>query len=101
MDGAQIHALFNEQYLNTPAGWQLRAYELNRESDVVHARISIGDEKGAATVLAGEGRGGVEALVAAIKRRSGQDIAVEGFDEFALNEGTDARAMGLCAGTCW
>ncbi|KAF0808248.1 2-isopropylmalate synthase [Alcanivorax sp. S71-1-4] len=93
VDGAQIHALFNEQYLNTPAGWQLRAYELNRESDVVHARISIGDDKGAATVLAGEGRGGVEALVAAIKRRSGQDIAVEGFDEFALNEGTDARAM--------
>lgn len=93
VDGEQIHALFNQHYLATPVGWQLHAYELNREHDVVHARVSIGGDGDGTTVLAAEGRGGVEALVEAIKRRTGQDIAVEGFDEFALNEGTDASAL--------
>ena len=93
VNGEQIHALFNKHYLATPAGWQLHAYELNRERDVVDARISIGGDGDDTTVLAAEGRGGVEALVEAIKRCTGQDIAVEGFDEFALNEGTDASAM--------
>lgn len=92
VDGAAIHALFEQHYLAAPEGWQLQGYDVHREGDVVRASVRIGSSATAES-LEGEGKGVVDALVAALMSRTGRRIAVESFDEMALSEGTQASAM--------
>ena len=92
LDGAAIHRLFNEHYLEMPQGWRLNGYDLSRQGEQVSARIEIGNGQGD-VIFQGTGKGAVEALVSAMAPRTASSMVVESFDEFSLGEGTDARAM--------
>lgn len=92
VDASRIHGLFQQHYVDTPAGWQLQGYELNREDDIVRATVTVKGDAGA-DVLRGQGGGAVSAVVAAVQQRHGITLEVEGFDEFSLGDSTDARAM--------
>ncbi|MCC4310629.1 2-isopropylmalate synthase [Alcanivorax marinus] len=91
--GERIHRRFNGDYLNVPAGWTLRSYDLHRADDGVRARISVGDEEGATVDVEGRGEGAMGALVDALNRRHGWQIRVEAFDEYSLGDNTEANAM--------
>lgn len=91
--GERIHRRFNGDYLNVPAGWTLRSYDLHRADDGVRARISVGDEEGATVDLEGRGEGAMGALVDALNRRHGWQIRIEAFDEYSLGDNTEANAM--------
>ncbi|MBL7252442.1 2-isopropylmalate synthase [Alloalcanivorax marinus] len=91
--GERIHRRFNGDYLNVPAGWTLRSYDLHRADDGVRARISVGDEAGATVEIEGRGEGAMGALVDALNRRHGWQIRVEAFDEYSLGDNTEANAM--------
>lgn len=93
VDSATIHRLFEQHYLATPHGWQLRTYDLHRSDDNVAAQISVGDGEQPVTLLVGNGEGAVSALVDALRRRYSCDISVNDFDEFSLGDVTDANAM--------
>ncbi|MDF1822657.1 MAG: 2-isopropylmalate synthase [Alcanivoracaceae bacterium] len=93
VDSAAIHRLFEQHYLATPAGWQLRTYDLHRSDESVAAQISVGDGEQPVTLLVGNGEGAVSALVDALRRRYHSDISVHDFDEFSLGDVTDANAM--------
>lgn len=88
VDSARIHALFRAAYTAVPAAWRLAGYTLTREGDSVDARIQLDRQ-----TLQGRGQGAVSAMIAAIRDCTGQTLVVEGFDEFSLTEGTEARAM--------
>ena len=90
--GERIHRRFNGDYLNVPAGWTLRSYDLHRTDAGVKASISVG-EKGDTVDLNGQGEGAVGALVDALNRRHGWQIRVEAFDESSLGDDTEANAM--------
>ena len=93
LDGADIHRLFNTEYLQVPEDWVLAGYDLHREGGQVSARITLGGEGRLRRVLHGSGKGAVEALVEALGRQAGIAVAVESFDEYSLGEHTDASAM--------
>jgi 2-isopropylmalate synthase len=85
---AAIRALFERTYVTAERRARLSDYRLNRSGDRVHVEADVGG-----AVLSGEGSGAVEALVNALAARYGIRGAIEAFDEFALESGTDAQAM--------
>jgi 2-isopropylmalate synthase len=86
---ARIRELFDAQYVNAAPQATLAGYDLRQDDRGVRAQVRLGD----AGALSGEGHGAVEALVNALAREHGTRIEIEAFDELALGEGTDARAM--------
>lgn len=88
IDSRSIHQLFERDYLNIAAGWELHGYDLHRGDDGVEAALSFGEIS-----LRGHGHGVVEAVVAALQQHCAAEIAVEAYDEFALGEGTAANAL--------
>jgi 2-isopropylmalate synthase len=85
---AAIRELFERTYVTAEQSARLSDYRLHRSGERVHVEAEVGG-----STLAGEGRGAVEALLAAIANRYGIRGVVEAFDEFALESGTDAQAM--------
>ena len=83
-----IREIFERSYGSAQNGARLTDYRLNRSGDRVHLEATVG-----ALSLEGEGAGAVEALLAGLAGRYGMRAAIEAFDEFALESGTDARAM--------
>lgn len=92
VDSNRIHALFQQHYVATPAGWRLHNYEIAREGDVVRAALTL-TGAGAPILLHGHGNGAVAAVIAAVQHQTGNVFEVEGFDEFSLGDSTGARAM--------
>lgn len=91
IDSLTIHRLFDRHYLQVTPAWQLHTYDLHRSEAGVEARLSFGDQP--TRVVRGQGQGAVEALVNALAQHFGVAISVSSYDEFALGEGTQARAM--------
>jgi len=94
INGERIHSLFQERYLAVPKGWQLTDYDLKHSSGAVELQVKLNG--GTSAILTGTGGGGIEALVQALSVHTGSAVAVEAFDEFAITDGTDAKAMA-CA----
>jgi 2-isopropylmalate synthase len=89
LEAARIRELFDRSYLELSDKFRLNGYDLGREGERVHAEVSLlSGER-----LEGEGRGVVEALVDALTKTYGLALRVDAFDEAALGQGTDARAM--------
>ena len=93
INGARIHQLFNQHYLNIRDGWKLQGYDLNRSGDVVEARITVGGHDKQTRILSARGTGAVSALVNALAAEVGVEIRVEAFDEFSLGDNTASNAM--------
>jgi 2-isopropylmalate synthase len=87
--GARIRELFDRTYVEVDRGFELSGYDLKREGDQVSTEVALGSGER----LSGSGRGVVEALVQSLSRAYGIQVTVEAFDEMALGEGTEARAM--------
>ena len=82
-----IRESFERAYV-TGRGVRLSDYRLNRRGERVRLEADI---DGAS--LEGEGKGAVEALLDALANHCGIRGAIEAFDEFALESGTDAQAV--------
>jgi 2-isopropylmalate synthase len=83
-----LRELFERSYETRRQKTRLTDYRLNRSGQRVRVQATVGG-----STLEGEGAGAVEALLAALAARYGIQGAVEAFDEFALESGTDAQAM--------
>jgi 2-isopropylmalate synthase len=92
IDSMTIHRLFESRYLKVSKAWELRSYDLHRDDNGVNATVAIGPEE-SPTTIRGHGLGAVEAVSAALETLFGVSIAVEAYDEFALSEGTNAKAL--------
>ncbi len=92
----QVRKLFESEFLAVPAGWRLVGYDLRSETHVTTGRFRL-ERDGGELEVTGSGQGLVEALIDAIGRRFGVDIAVVGFDEHALSPGTAAKALAAVA----
>ena len=91
IDSLTIHRLFDHHYLQVAPAWQLHTYDLHRSDAGVEARLSFGEQP--TRIVRGSGQGAVEALVNALAQHFSAAISVSHYDEFALGEGTQARAM--------
>ena len=91
-----VRALFDRLYLETPAGWQLSGYRLNRQGAQVEIDVQLAQD-GVVQRLTARGDGVVSALVAALERRYGVAAEVVEFDEHALEHSTGARALAAVA----
>ena len=87
-----IHELFESHYLAISESWRLRTYDLHRTDEGVEAQVEVG-EGDEGRLFQGYGKGAVEALAEAITREYGWRMSVDAYDEFALSEGTQAKAL--------
>ena len=87
-----IHELFESHYLAISESWRLRTYDLHRTDEGVEAQVEVG-EGDEGRLFQGYGKGAVEALAEAITREYGWQLRVDAYDEFALSEGTQAKAL--------
>lgn len=92
VDSDAVHGLFNSEYLAIPEGWRLHTYDLHRTDEGVEAQVNYGDD-GQDALLQGYGQGAVEALAQALEQKFDLTLKVDAYDEFALSEGTNAKAL--------
>ena len=89
----QIHELFNRTYLESNQTRKLKNYEVKREdgTDVMHATML---DDGNEVELSGEGRGVLEAFVAALSEHTGKPFVIVDYNEHTLGstEGSEAMA---------
>jgi len=88
----QVLALFEKEFLRIPDGWRLQGYDLHSEAQRTHGKFRLA-KAGTEIALNGEGQGLIEALIDAVNRRFGVNVAVIEFDEHALSPGTEAKAL--------
>ena len=88
----EILALFQQEFLAVPQGWQLEGYDLHSAAQSTHGSFRLA-RSGAQIAVSGDGQGLLEALVDAVSRRFGVEIAVIEFDEHAMAPGTEAKAL--------
>lgn len=89
INSSQLHELFRSRFMEAPEPWHLRSYDIQRSDTRVNAFVSLasGDN------YAGEGHGVIEALIASLETQHQCAIRVEHYDEFAVDGGTDAKAL--------
>ncbi len=91
-----VGSLFERMYLDTPDGWQLSGYRLNRQGSQVEIDVQLARD-GVVQRLTERGDGVVSALIAALERRYGFSAEVVEFDEHALEHSTGSRALAAVA----
>lgn len=85
---ATIKALFDAHFVQTESSWQLRGYDLHTDDHQLRAQFRIGQES-----FAGGGAGVLEALCDGLSRQYQVKIAVSQYDQHAIGEGTEAKAL--------
>ena len=88
----EILALFQQEFLSVPKDWRLAGYDLHSTAQSTQGSFRL-VRNGAEITVTGDGQGLLEALVEAVSRRFGADIAVVEFDEHAMAPGTEAKAL--------
>jgi 2-isopropylmalate synthase len=91
LTGAELMALFREQYLDHVAPYELRGHSHSSEggADRIAANLLVdGDER----IVEGEGNGPIDALVAALGKDLGLEVHVLDYHEHAMGRGEDATA---------
>ncbi len=85
---ATIKALFDAHFVQAESSWQLRGYDLHTDDHQLRAQFRIGQVS-----FAGGGAGVLEALCDGLSRQYQVQIAVSQYDQHAIGEGTDAKAL--------
>lgn len=85
---ATIKALFEAHFVQTESSWQLRGYDLHTDDHQLRAQFRIGQVS-----FAGGGAGVLEALCDGLSRQYQVKIAVSQYDQHAIGEGTEAKAL--------
>ncbi|AGA32884.1 2-isopropylmalate synthase [Thioalkalivibrio nitratireducens DSM 14787] len=96
VNSRSVRALFERQYLETPASWSLTGYRLYRQGAQVEIDVQLA-QHGVVQRLTARGDGVVSALVVALERQYGVRIEVVEFDEHALEHSTGAQALAAVA----
>jgi len=89
-----IRALFDAHFVQVDESWQLKGYDLHTEDHQVSAQFRVGNAS-----FSGTGAGVLEALCDGLSRQYQMAIEVSRFDQHAIGEGTDARALAALAVT--
>jgi 2-isopropylmalate synthase len=87
---------FEREYLPPEPRYRLRSHELHTESSDATGRTRVTAQlevDGAATTIAGEGDGPVEAFVSAIVTHFGEEFDVVDYAEHAIGRGANAQAV--------
>ena len=85
---ATIKALFDAHFVQTESSWQLRGYDLHTDDHQLRAQFRIGQVS-----FAGGGAGVLEALCDGLSCQYQVKIAVSQYDQHAIGEGTEAKAL--------
>ena len=89
----QIHELFENTYLNVSHKPELESYQIKRRDgvDQMQAQIVINDKE---VEITGEGRGVLEAFVAALATHTGEHFVIIDYNEHTMgsDEGSEAMA---------
>jgi 2-isopropylmalate synthase len=90
LTAATIHNLFEQAYLQASRQYQLVAYRVDHQQGQVQVSIELQPQQ----QLHGQGSGVLSAMLSALSSVfDTQHLNIEAFDEYALTEGTDAKAM--------
>lgn len=92
IDSRSIRRLFESEYLLIPDGWKLFSFDLHKTKTDIGVRLEFGSDT-FSTSLKGSAMGAVEATAKALASRFKQLIDIEAYDEFALTEGSSAKAL--------
>jgi len=87
-----IKTLFDERFQQVGADWELRGYDLHTNDHQVTAHFQVGQDS-----FDGVGSGVLEALCDGPSSQYQIAIEVTRFDQHAIGEGTDARALAALA----
>ncbi|MCV6588084.1 MAG: 2-isopropylmalate synthase [Marinobacterium sp.] len=92
VSSATIRELFETSFTAVDEAWQLQGYEVQTTEHQVQARFDVAGNR-----LLGMGAGVLEALCDALSQRYKVAIDVQQFDQHAISQGTDARALSAMA----
>ncbi|MFM0199851.1 2-isopropylmalate synthase [Paraburkholderia fungorum] len=87
---AQIWELFQQEYVQNAAPIHYVAHSLSERDGREHIKLTV-DINGSRRVLNGEGNGPLDALMQAI----GAPVRIQHYEERALTQGADARAVAV------
>lgn len=87
---AQIWALFQEEYVQNVAPIHYIGHNLSERDGREHIKLTV-EINGARRVLNGEGNGPLDALMHAV----GAPVRIQHYEERALTQGADARAVAV------
>ncbi|ASL45381.1 2-isopropylmalate synthase [Burkholderia sp. AD24] len=87
---AQIWALFQEEYVQNVAPIHYIGHNLSERDGREHIKLTV-EINGERRVLSGEGNGPLDALMHAI----GAPVRIQHYEERALTQGADARAVAV------
>ncbi|MFM0233117.1 2-isopropylmalate synthase [Paraburkholderia sediminicola] len=93
---SQIWELFQQEYVHSAAPIHYVGHSLSERGDREHIKLTV-DINGSRRVLSGEGNGPLDALMHAM----GVPVRIQHYEERALTQGADARAVAVAemAGT--
>ena len=94
----EIWEVFENNYLKSTDPFEIEHVNVQMESDKgtkAHTALLTGRilKKGTSLPLEGRGNGPIDAFVQALKQHMDWDFRFESFDEHAIGEGADARAV--------
>jgi 2-isopropylmalate synthase len=87
---AQIWELFQQEYVRTVEPVRYIGHSLSERDGREHIKLTV-DINGARRVLRGEGNGPLDALMHAV----GAPVRIQHYEERALTQGADARAVAI------
>ncbi|MFM0364442.1 2-isopropylmalate synthase [Paraburkholderia sediminicola] len=87
---SQIWELFQQEYVHSAAPIHYVGHSLSERGDREHIKLTI-DINGSRRVLSGEGNGPLDALMHAM----GVPVRIQHYEERALTQGADARAVAV------
>ena len=87
---SQIWELFQQEYVHSAAPIRYVGHSLSESEGREHIKLTV-DIKGTRRVLNGEGNGPLDALMHAI----GVPVRIQHYEERALTQGADARAVAV------
>ncbi|MFM0012261.1 2-isopropylmalate synthase [Paraburkholderia sediminicola] len=87
---SQIWELFQQEYVHSAAPIHYVGHSLSERGDREHIKLTV-DINGSRRVLSGEGNGPLDALMHAM----GVPVRIQHYEERALTQGADARAVAV------
>ncbi|MEQ5842033.1 2-isopropylmalate synthase [Paraburkholderia acidicola] len=92
----QIFTLFEQEYIHSQAPLHYVGHSLSERGEREHIQLTV-DIHGKRTVVSGEGNGPLDALMHALRT----PVRIQHYEERALTQGADARAIAIAemAGT--
>jgi 2-isopropylmalate synthase len=89
-----IHDIFIHNFINDQSPNSLNYYEIKHRTNQDEIEVNLQENKSSKTIF-GTGEGALSAVVDACKKHFGFQIEVSDYNEHAIGEGTDAKAIAF------